>query len=66
MPLEISGENSRKNEVIEPNQKHYPVVDVTGDRGEVQCYKKQYSIGTWNVKFMNQGKLEVSNSRWQE
>ena len=59
MLLEISGENSRKNEGIEPNQKHYPVVDVTGDRRKVHCYKKQYSIGTWNVKSMNQSKLEV-------
>ena len=51
--------NSRKNEGIEPKQKQYPVVDVTGDRRKVQCYKEQYSIGTWNVKSMNQGKLEV-------
>ena len=50
--------NSRKNEEMEPKQKH-PVVDVTGDRRKVQCYKEQYSIGTWNVKSMNQGKLEV-------
>ena len=34
-------------------------MDVTGDRKKVQCYKEQYSIGTWNVKSMNQGKLEV-------
>ena len=26
---------------------------------EVQCYKEQYCIGTWNVRSMNQGKLEV-------
>ena len=51
--------NSRKNEVIEPKQKQYPVVDITGDRRKVQCYKEQYSIGTWKVKSMNQGKLEV-------
>ena len=51
--------NSRKNEGIEPKQKQYPVVDVTGDRRKVQCYKEQYSIGTWNVKSVNQGKLEV-------
>ena len=51
--------NSRKNEGIEPKQKQYPVVDVTGDRRKVQCYKEQYSIGTWNVKSMNQGELEV-------
>jgi exonuclease III len=51
--------NSRKNEGIEPKQKQYPVVDVTCDRRKVQCYKDQYSIGTCNVKYMNQGKLEV-------
>ena len=52
--------NSRKNEGMEPKQKQYPVVDGTGDRSKVQCYKKQYCIGTWTVvRFMNQGKLEV-------
>ena len=51
--------NSRKNEGIEPKQKQYPVVDVTGDRSKVRCYKEQYCIGTWNVRSMNQGKLEV-------
>ena len=40
-------------------QKQYPVVDVTGDRSKVQCHKEQYGIGTWNVRSMNQGKLEV-------
>ena len=51
--------NSRKNEGIEPKQKQYPVVDVTGDRSKVRRYKEQYCIGTWNVRSMNQGKLEV-------
>ena len=44
---------------MEPKQKQYPVVDVTGDRSKVQCYKEQYCIGTWNVRSMNQGKLEA-------
>ena len=44
---------------MEPKQKQYPVVDVTGDRSKVQCCKEQYCIRTWNVKSMNQGKLEV-------
>ena len=44
---------------MEPKQKQYPVVDVTGDRSKVQCCKEQYCIGTWNVRSMNQGKLEV-------
>ena len=51
--------NSRKIEGMEPKQKQHPVVDVTGDRSKVQCCKEQYWIGTWNVTFMNQGKLEV-------
>ena len=51
--------NSRKNEEMEPKQKQYPVVDVTGDRSKVWCCKEQYCIGTWNVSSMNQGKLEV-------
>ena len=44
---------------MEPKQKQYPAVDVTGDRNKVQCYKEQYCIGTWNVRSMNQGKLGV-------
>ena len=51
--------NSRKNNGMEPKQKQYPVVDVTGDRSKVQYCKEQYCIGTWNVRSMNQGKLEV-------
>ena len=59
MLLEISGDNSRENERMEPQQKQYPVVDVTGDRSKIRCCKEQYCIGTWNVSSMNQGKLEV-------
>ena len=51
--------NSRKNEGMEPKQKQYPAVDVTGDTSKIQCCKEQYCIGTWNVRSMNQGKLEV-------
>ena len=51
--------NSRKNEETEPKQRQHPVVDVTGDGSKVQCCKEQYRIGTWNVRFMNQGNLEV-------
>ena len=43
---------------MEPKQK-YPVVDVIGDRIKIQYCKEQYCIGTWNVRSMNQGKLEV-------
>jgi len=51
--------NSRKSEGMEPKQKEYPAVDVTGDRSKVRCCKELYCIGTWNVRSMNQGKLEV-------
>ena len=44
---------------MEPKQKQYPVVDVTGDRSKYCCCKEQYCIGTWNVRSMNQDKLEV-------
>ena len=53
------GNNSRKNEKTEPKQKQHPAVDVTGDRSKVRCCKEQYYRGTWNVRSMNQGKLEV-------
>ena len=51
--------NSRKSEGMEPMQKQHPVVNGTGDRSKVRCCKEQYCIGTWNVRSMNQGKLEV-------
>ena len=51
--------NSRKIEGMEPKQKQYPVADVTGDKSTVRCCIEQYCIGTWNVRSMNQGKLEA-------
>ena len=51
--------NSKKNEEMEPKQKQHPAVDVTGDESKVQCCKEQYCIGTWNIRSMNQGKLQV-------
>ena len=58
MLLEISGEITPER-MKEPKQKQYPVVDVTGDRSKIPCCKEQYCTGTWNVRSMNQGKLEV-------
>ena len=52
-------DNSRKDEGMEPKQKQHPVVDGTGDRSKIQCCTEQYCIGTWNVRSMNQGKLEL-------
>ena len=51
--------NSRNKEEMELKQKQHPVVDGTGDRSKVRCCKEQYCLGTWNVRSMNQGKLEV-------
>ena len=44
--------HSRKIEEMEPKQKQYPLVDVTADGSKVRCCKKQYCIGTWNVRSM--------------
>ena len=51
--------NTRKNDETEPKQKQHPVVVVTGDRSKFQCCKEQYCIGTWNIRPMNHGILEV-------
>ena len=59
MLLEISGEITPERMKGWSQSKQYPVVNMTGDRSKVQCCKEQYPIGTWNVRSMNQGKLEV-------
>ena len=51
--------NSRKNEETEPKQKQHPVVGMTADGSKDQCCEEQYCIGTWNVRSINQGKLEM-------
>ena len=51
--------NYRKNEEMEPKQKQHPVVDVTSDGSKVRCCKEQHCIGSWNVRSVNQDKLEV-------
>ena len=51
--------NSRKNEKTEPKQKQHPVGDETQNGSKVRCCNEKYCIETWNVRFMNQGKLEV-------
>ena len=58
--------NSRKNEEMEPKQRHHPVVDVAVDGCKVQCYKDQHCVGIWNVRSMNQSNWRWSNRRWQE
>ena len=51
--------NSRKDKEAEPKQKQHPLMDVTDDGSKVQCCKEQCCIRTWNVRSMNQSKLEV-------
>ena len=51
--------SSRRNEDAEAKWKQCPVVDVSFGESKVQCCKVQYCIGTWNVRSINQGKLEV-------
>ena len=55
--------SSRWNEEAEPKQKACPVMDVSGGESKVWYCKEQYCIETWNVKSMNQGKLEVVKQR---
>ena len=55
----FSKPKERKSKETEPKQKQHRVVDVTGDGSNVRCCKEQYCVGTWNVRSMNQGKLEV-------
>ena len=50
--------NSRKNEETESKQKQHPVVNMTGDGSKVQCCREPYCKGTWNIRSMNQDKLE--------
>ena len=35
------------------------VVDVSGGKSKVRCCEEQYYIGTWNVTYVNQDKLDV-------
>ena len=51
--------SSRRNDKTEPKWKWCPVVHLSGDESKVWHCKKQYCIGTWNVRSMNQGELEV-------
>ena len=45
--------NSRKNEKMEPKQKTTPSCGCTVDGSEVWCCKRQYCIGTWEVRSIN-------------
>ena len=51
--------NFRKNAAAGPKWKRRSVVNVSGSESEVQCCREQCCIGTWNVRSINQGKLDV-------
>ena len=56
---ELQRNNSRRNEGAEPKWKQCQNVKMSGGESKVQCCKEKYCIGSWNVRSMNQGKLEV-------
>ena len=56
---EITPERRKRSKTTSRKQKQHPVVDVPGYGSKVQCFKEQYYIVTWNVRPMNQGKLEM-------
>ena len=58
--------SSRKNEVAGPKRKECLVLDVSGGERKVHFCKEQYCIGTWNVRCMNQGKLDVMKQKMAE
>ena len=59
MLIEKSGEITPEMRRWSQRGKKRPVVNGTGDGNKVRCSKEQPCIGNWNVRSMNQGKLEV-------
>ena len=59
MLLEISGEITPERMKGWSQSKNNIQLWMAGDGSKVRCCKEQYCIGTWNVRSMNQGKLEV-------
>ncbi|KAA3669964.1 uncharacterized protein DEA37_0012425 [Paragonimus westermani] len=57
--LRTNSSNSRFYDVTGSKPKGHPTTDVSGVKGVVQCCKMSHTIGTWNVRTMNQGKLDV-------
>ena len=51
--------SSSKNKMAGPKLNRCSVVDVSGGESEVQCCREQCCIRTWNVRSINQGKLNV-------
>ena len=51
---------------MEPKQKQCPVVDVCDGENKVRCCQEQYCIGIWNVRSLNQGRLEAVKQEMTE
>ena len=47
------------NEVARPKWIEFSAADVSGVESKIRCCKEQYCVGIWNVRSMNQGKLDV-------
>ena len=54
-----SNQSILKETTLNDHWKDIPLVDGTGERSKIRCCKEKYCTGTWNVRFMNQSKLEV-------
>ena len=64
---EECGNSTKKNGATGPKQKRCWVVDVFVGESKVWCYKEQNCIKTWNVRSINQGKLDIvkqETTRW--
>ena len=51
--------SSRANEVVGPKPKGRSAVDVPGSERKVPCCKEKYCIGTWDVRSMKLGKMDL-------
>ena len=59
MLLEKRGRNGpRRNEEAEAKWKPHPTIDVSGGKSKVRCCT-QYCARTWDIRSLNQVKLEV-------
>ena len=59
MLLEISGEITPERMKRQSQSRTIPSCGCAADGSKVRCCKEQYCIGTWSVRSVNQGKLEV-------
>ena len=55
----ITTNSSKKNKAPGPKWKRCSVMDVSGDDSKIQCCKERYCIRTWNVRTINQGKVDI-------